>query len=314
MNRIQKYQDSIDKFFKTKLYQTYFNKEEFENILKYIKKNNFLLTIFLLTLSNNINKKNKIQQHGYYIGTSLELVLLIIRDIEKENLFKIKKKESNKIINLINIMLVNNLEQSASILTKDKLLKNYNTTIKNINIKMACVLDNDNNFDINKESFNNTDMCNYKFKNDTYIKKIYSSSKINKEDLNKYIENKYCEITEIASQFMWLLGGGNENQIIYIQKLGRYYGFLIKIFYDLNELEEDINNDNKINNYYPNIIINLGIQESFEYFFHYKKKFIELSIKLGVYSNIIKELLDYIEEYIDKFLDNTNKFLDNKDI
>jgi hypothetical protein len=310
MNRIQKYQDSIDKFFKTKLYQTYFNKEEFENILKCIKKNNFLLTIFLLTLSNNINKKNKIHQHGYYIGTSLELVLLIIRDMEKENLFKLKKKESIKITNLINIMLVNNLDQSASILTKDKLLKNYNTSIKIINTRIATILENNINF--NKENFKNTDLSNYKFKNDLHLKNIYSSYKINKDELNKYIEDKYCPITEIASQFTWLLGGGNENHLIYIQKLGRYYGFLIKIFYDIQELEEDINDDNKINNFYPNIIINLGIQESFEYFFYYKKKFIELSIKLGVYSNIIKELLDYIEDYFDKFLDNTNNFLENE--
>jgi hypothetical protein len=310
MNRIQKYQDSIDKFFKTKMYQTYFNKEEFENILKCIKKNNFLLTIFLLTLSNNINKKNKIHQHGYYIGTSLELVLLIIRDMEKQNLFNLKKKESIKITNLINIMLVNNLDQSASILTKDKLLKNYNTSIKVINTKIASILENNVNF--KKDSFKNTDIFNYKFKNASCINRIYLSSKINKDELNKYIEDKYCPITEIASQFTWLLGGGSENHLIYIQKLGRYYGFLIKIFYDIQELEEDINDDNKINNFYPNIIINLGIQESFEYFFYYKKKFIELSIKLGVYSNIIKELLDYMEDYFDKFLNNTNNFLENE--
>lgn len=310
MNRIQKYQDSIDKFFKNKLYQTYFNKEEFENILNCIKKNNFLLTIFLLTLSNNINKKNKIHQHGYYIGTSLELVLLLIRDMEKENLFKLRKKESIKITNLINIMLVNNLDQSSSVLTKDKLLKNYNLLIKNINTKIGSILENNVNF--TNEYFINTDLSNYKFNNNLSIKKLYSSSKINKDEINKYVEDKYCIITEIASQFTWLLGGGNENNLIYIQKLGKYYGHLIKIFYDTIELEEDINNNNKINNFFPNIVINLGIQESFEYFFYYKKKFIELSIKLGLYSNIIRELLDYMEEYFDKFLNNTNNFFENE--
>ena len=310
MNRIEKYQDSIDKFFKSKLYQTYFNKDEFENIQKNIKKNNFLLTIYLLTLSNNINKKNKIHQHGYYIGCSLELVLLLVRDMEKENLFNLNKKESIKITNLINIMLVQNLDQSSSIMTKEKLLKNYNLSFKLLNTKIAHILGN--NILINENNFNQTDLTNYNFSNNKYLEQIYKSKQINKDDFIKYIEEKYCIVTELASQFTWLLGGGNENMILHIQKLGRYYGFLIKIFFDLQELEEDIIKNNKINNFYPNIIINFGIQDSFEYFMYYKKKFIELSIKLGVYSKIIKELLDYIENYFDEFLKNTNPFLDIK--
>ena len=140
MNRIQKYQDSIDRFFKNKSYLTYLDNNECDLITESIKKNNFLVTIFLLTLTNNINKKNKIHQHGYYIGSSMELVFLISRFLEKEKLFKINKNLLIKLSNLSNILLIQNLELASAILTKEKLLKNYNLTIKQLNSKIINIL------------------------------------------------------------------------------------------------------------------------------------------------------------------------------
>ncbi len=307
MNRIQKYQDSIDRFFQNKSYLIYLNKNDCDKIINHIKNDNFLITIFLLTISNNINKKNRIHQHGYYIGSAIELALLILRQTEKKTYYNFDNNLLVKITNLINILLVQNLDLSSCVLSKDKLIKNYNNSIKQINSKIINILDsNQNNAN---EKLKYSDLIYYKFKNKNIKEKIKKYNKICNNEINNYIENKYGGILELACCLTWNLGGGNENLITHIRKLGIYFAFLIKIYFDISELEKDI--ENNIEN---NIIIHLGIQNTFEYFINYKKKFIELSLKLGMFNNTTKEILDYLEEKMDQFINNTDPFMEEIEI
>ena len=194
-------------------------------------------------------------------------------------------------------VLIQNLELASAVLTKEKLLKNYNSTIKQLNNKIINIFNN--KFQATDKIIT-TDLLNYKFKNPEFVRnQLKKSYKCTKDDFIKYIEDKYCSVIELAASLTWNLGGGNENMTKHIEKLGYYYGFLIKIYNDILEIEFDINDN------YPNIIINLGIQETFESFMYYKKKFIELLMKTGLYSNTIKELIDFIEDILDKFLENT---------
>jgi hypothetical protein len=307
MNRIQKYQDSIDKFFKTRLYLMYLDNTECNIITDSIRKNNFFVTIFLLTITNNINKKNKIHQHGYYIGSSMELAFLLQRSIEKQKIFNLNNENYIKITNLINILLSQNLELATSVLSREKLMKNYSSVFKLVNNKIITILNNKQTYHF--ESLTNTDLVNYKFKNLQKIINIFNkNNKLSEQEIIQYVETKYCPILEVAGLLTWNLAGGQDNITKYIEKLGHYYAFLIKIYYDLTEFETDI--ENEYNDFYPNIIINLGIQKSFEYFILYKKKFIELSIKLGLFSNTIKEVIDTIETKLDLFIENTKPFLE----
>ena len=302
MNRIQKYQDSIERIFINKLYLKYLNKEDSENIINNIKKNEYIITIFLLSITNNINKKNKVHQHGYYIGSSFELALLLIRSLEKPNMYNINSDTFVKINNLVNILLSHNLELASSVLSKDKLLKSYTTCFKIMNSKISNSINLD--FEINNGKFEYTDIINYKFNELKNIKNnLKKQKKLTFEEIKRYVENKYCPIIETASLFAWNLGGGQENYSIYIQKLGYYFAFLVKIYYDILELETDIKNTNL--EYYPNIVINLGIQKTFEFYNFYKKKFIELSIKLDMFTNTLKELIEKMENCVDKFVENT---------
>lgn len=302
MNRIQKYQDSIERFFINKLYLKYINKEDSEIIINNIKKNEYIITIFLLSITNNINKKNKVHQHGYYVGSSFELALLLIRSLEKSYIYNINNNQYVKINNLVNILLSHNLELSSSVLSKDKLLKSYTTCFKIMNTKITDSINLD--FEINKNTFEYTDIINYKFNEPkNYLNKLKKQKKLTNDEIKKYIENKYCPIIETAALFAWNLGGGQENYSIYIQKLGYYFAFLVKIYYDILELETDIKNTDL--DYYPNIVINLGIQKTFEFYIFYKKKFIELSIKLDMFTNTLKELIERMESCIDKFVENT---------
>jgi len=311
MNRIQKYQDSIDRFFKNKSYLTHLNNsKECEAITDSIKKNNFLVTILLLTITNNINKKNKIHQHGYYIGSSMELLFLLSRNREKENIFNLEKNLLIKINSLANILLIQNLELSSVVLSKEKLLKNYNSSIKLLNTEIISVLDEKINYNENKKV--SDEIINYNFKNSESVKKqLKRINQINKEELIKYIEKKYCSIIELAVVFTWNLAGGNENLVKFIQKIGYYFGFLTKIFFDILEIESDINMEND-KKYTTNILINFGIQETFELFMNYKKKFIELTMKLDLFSNTIKELIDFLEDIFDGFIEKTTPYMSNE--
>jgi hypothetical protein len=300
MNRIQKYQESVERFLKNKTHDIIDN-NSINVISSLLRNNNYLMAIFLLTISNNTNKKNKIQQHGYYIGCSMELLFLLLKITEKK--IKINNTYVLLLMSLINIMLVNNIELSTGLFTKEKNIKNYNSSIKLLNTK---IIEINNNYNFKNNNFLMSDLFNYKFKDPEKIKnKIKLSNKINKEELIKYIEDKYCNIIKFACGLTWNLGGGNENSAKYIQKLGYYYGILLKFNVDLEDIESEIMQDNKINNSYPSLIINLGIQQSFEFFFDIKQKFIELSIKLGLYNSIVKEIIDFIENRFDIFLANT---------
>jgi len=301
--RITKYQQSIYNFLKSKLSINYISHEDAEMIIDKIKNNYYLLAIFLLTMSNNI-KKNKIHQHGYYIGTSIELLLLVLQSKEKENMVNLDNKQLLKIVSLINIFYANHLEHSMQLLLKDKSLKSYNTSIKQINNKIISLL-NDNTLELELFDFTKTDLFNYKFddkKVENYKNKLKTSKKIKQEDLLKYIETKYCSIVELGCLLTWVSAGGSENNNLTVQKMGKYYGFLMKLYLDIIELDYDIEN---INNYSTNIIINLGVQNTFEYFITYKKKLIEVTIKLGLFNNIIREIIEYIENKLDTFIENT---------
>jgi hypothetical protein len=285
----------------------YLDNTECNIITDSIRKNNFFVTIFLLTITNNINKKNKIHQHGYYIGSSMELAFLLQRSIEKQKIFNLNNENYIKITNLINILLSQNLELATSVLSREKLMKNYSSVFKLVNNKIITILNNKQTHHF--ESLTNTDLVNYKFKNLQKIINIFNkNNKLSEQEIIQYVETKYCPILEVAGLLTWNLAGGQDNITKYIEKLGHYYAFLIKIYYDLTEFETDI--ENEYNDFYPNIIINLGIQKSFEYFILYKKKFIELSIKLGLFSNTIKEVIDTIETKLDLFIENTKPFLE----
>ncbi len=285
----------------------YLDNTECNIITDSIRKNNFFVTIFLLTITNNINKKNKIHQHGYYIGSSMELAFLLQRSIEKQKIFNLNNENYIKITNLINILLSQNLELATSVLSREKLMKNYSSVFKLVNNKIITILNNKQTYHF--ESLTNTDLVNYKFKNLQKIINIFNkNNKLSEQEIIQYVETKYCPILEVAGLLTWNLAGGQDNITKYIEKLGHYYAFLIKIYYDLTEFETDI--ENEYNDFYPNIIINLGIQKSFEYFILYKKKFIELSIKLGLFSNTIKEVIDTIETKLDLFIENTKPFLE----
>lgn len=293
LNKIERYKMSIDKFINTKSILSQFKNDKINDLLK---SNDYLITIFLLILSSYINRKKKIQQHGYYIGTSMELYLLMLND-------SINGEEKQKIISLINLSLIQNLEQSATIIQKDKLAKNYIQSLKLLNTNIMNLFNN--NITNDYEKFESSDIVYYKsdMRNEI-INKLKNKNKIKKDTLIKYIENTYSNISQLACTYVWTTPTNK-----YIQKLGYYFGILIKYNNDLENFESDLLNDKL---FCDNIIINLGINDSFEYFYDIKKSFFELNIKLDIFNNNIKELVEFIESKFDNLLNNTVNFIEDE--
>lgn len=318
MSRIQKYQDSIEKFFYNKLCLIYLNEKEAVELTNLIKNNLFIITIFLFLVSNNINKKNKVFQHSYYIGGLIELLNILIDKTNTTINTNYKNIDNDiyiKITNLINILLMQNLEMSSINMTKDKLIKNYCNLIKTANIISINALNN-NNLTIAYNKFTETDLMYYKFKNIKDVSQILGNyNKINSDDIIKYIENNYYPSIEYALSIVWICSGEKEEMNSVIKKLGYYFSFLLRINRDILDFENILENMRDTDmQYSKNIVINLGIQETFEWFIYYKKKFIELSLKLKLFSNNINDLIEFLENTLDNFINNTTPFIDSKNI
>lgn len=293
LNKIERYKLSIEKFINTK--STTKQNPDINNLLK---SNDYLITIFLLIFSSHVNHKKKIQQHGYYIGTCFELYLLLLNE-------KIENVTKQRIISLINLSFIQNLEQSATIIPKEKLSKHYATSLKLLNTNILSLYENKFTND-DYEKYTSSDIMYYKKQNrEIIITKLKNKNKIKKDILLKYIENTYGNITQFACNCVYL----SNNK--HIQKLGYYFGILIKYNHDLENFENDLLNDNI---FCDNLIINLGICNSFEYFYEIKRHFFELNIKLDIFNNNIKELVEFIESKFDTLLNDTENFMEEENI
>jgi hypothetical protein len=301
MSRISRYQDALSRFIKTKSSISELNKQYKIKITGILDLNDHLISIILLTIQNNKSRKNNIVLHGYYASTAVELLDLYIKFYDsnflKNSGNNISMNDMNKIIPLINICIADNIDYIKKN-NKDKLTDNY---FKILNNKLF------NIFDEIKISSNNfitkTDLQKYNFKNETILKtKLQKLKIIDKQDLNEYIEKKYGSLCQIAIIFGWLFGFENKDKFELLDKTGIYLGYIIKICYDFQNLEYDLENASDSS---TNYIINFGIQESFEIFIHNKFKFIENCFLLDIYTTTIKEIIDLYELKIDNFIDNT---------
>jgi len=154
-----------------------------------------------------------------------------------------------------------------------------------------------------------SDLLNLKTINENMYKKISNMNKYTQDDIINYIKKTYGNNGKIIFLISWILGGGNldKKTLSKIEMIGELFGLIYKICMDFDNIINDINNiDFKDNpeKTSKNIIINIGIQESFALFMETKSKFYEDSFKLEIYTHTMKEVIDELETKLDKCLDN----------
>lgn len=318
MSRIQKYNESLQRFIKDKscLFEDQSNKNlELSNyIYNQIQNNDLIFSILLLTVLNNQNKKNKIAMQGYYLASSIEFMNILLNVIEKKqdvvNLFNDQntymKLYSNLIIyvnkslqqNLESIKNVYNIQHQSFIGNILTSLNLYNDTFLTLNQF------SDFQLNITNKNCHNSIIQWYLKDNEELINKFKTFKQVKKESLHDYIEKRYVILCELAISVALIIGGGYQiKDNSKIKRLSKYFAMMYKMAKDFENLDDDIkNNENHTTNY----ILNFGLQEAYEVFLNNKQKFIEESMVEEIYTTTIKEIIDVIEINVDMIIDQTS--------
>jgi hypothetical protein len=90
MSRISRYQDSINKYMRTKSCINNFDTQMKKQIYDILEDSDYTIPIVLLTVLSSQNRKNKISLHGYYMGCGIELMIIMCKLIEHKNYYKEK--------------------------------------------------------------------------------------------------------------------------------------------------------------------------------------------------------------------------------
>jgi len=311
MSRIERYQESINKFIS--------NKNIFSEYIKNkLSKQDHFSGIILASILNHNSKKNAAKVHGYYMGIAIDLLYLLI-DINTYPLIYDKElgpiKKHNLIIELINLiyhLLRTNIETKYKDIKTNSLsndeLKNIFFIETYLNAKMTHIC---SSYEFNStKRTHKTDIINIRILTPK-LKSLYKNLyKVENDDLLKFIESTYNEIGIIVFTVGWVLGGGipKDGILKSLQEIGRNFGFIYKICIDFEKIEYDLENSSThgTNRYSTNIVLNQGIHDSFTLFMELKTQLIEKCLEQKIYTNTLKEIIDLLELKIDNCIKNTS--------
>jgi len=314
MSRISRYQESIEKYFKSKSSINNFDDVTKNFVLNACENTDYFLAIILLTTFKSQSKKTNASAHCYHIAAAMENIYLFMK--ESENYDNLPSTYSTKhtdystiklvILNNIHHNIALNLENICLEYTKDKTLK-LNTLInKIISSKLLSAMLNSNDFVkyVPTLDYKKYDMLDYKFKNKKHKQKLSSMKFYSCDMTMQMVKDSTCTLCQLIIHISWLLGGGENSASIdtQINAVGYHLGIIMKIAYDFHNIDNDLEIAKKSSR---NVVINLGIQESFELFDMHKQKYIEKSMILEIHTNTIKEIIDILAARIDNFIDNT---------
>lgn len=319
MSRISRYQESMENYFKLKSSVNDFDNITKNFILNACEKSDFFLAIISLTTFKSQSKKSNASSHCYHVAASMENIYLFMRESENydnlPNTYSTKQNDYNTIkIVLLNNIYRNvglNLENICSQLTKEKTLKLNNIINGLITTKLLPAIMDSNDFIkyVPTLDYKKYDMIDYKFKNDTHKQNLLSMKFYSHDMIIQMVKDSMCTLCQVVIHISWLLGGGDNNtsSVTQINNVGYHLGMVLKIAYDFYNVDNDLEKADKSSR---NVVINLGIQESFELFETHKQQYIEKSMLLDIHTNTIKEIIDILAARIDVFIDNTETIKD----
>lgn len=314
--RFALYQNSIKKFISGQ--SVIANYQFKDQLIKIMENSEFILPITLLTIMNGQLKKNKLKLvHGYEMATGIELLIILT------NLLKLKKKLTTpgklnindtvidslhtSLVSLINLSFSNNIAAITPHHEPSDIIKIFTTGSEQINEKtnkiVSAIMTLE--FPDNVKTSTKTDLKSFHFKNASVTDQLQKIKYLPREFVLKYATDTYGNICKLALILGWMIGGSAHDMINNLDRLGYHLGLLLKIAYDF----ENIDNDIEIclqNRPSLNYVINFGLQESFELFDESKKKFNEGLLTLEITSPTIKEFVDILEEKVNVALDHSS--------
>jgi hypothetical protein len=298
----------VDKYLKNKSVFMKNNIDNLDIITDNLELCDHSLAIILLTTMNNVRGSKQKNIHGYSMSAGIDILTMIAKLTDNRTYYEdIHGKERlkntlNELISGIYKSLFENLET----------VKHSTPPEIGFKISQICLEQlSDKIYDITKyytyspsKKMIKTDVSTLKFKNKDLIKNRYSKLyRLEKEEMTKYIDEKFGSLCKLTLILGWILGGGDEKTIETLEKIGNNLGYIMKIYYDFINIEKDIENASKTT---YNLIANIGVKESYILYIENKTLFIEGCCLLDIYSNTTKEILDILEEQIDDCLEKSN--------
>ena len=313
-SRINKYQEDLDKFLKTKSFIKDTSKMTQNIINNVLELTEHFPAILCLTILNNQCKKIDIKiLHGYYIASGIDILMLVTKICNNRDYF-------NSIYGSINIdnMITETTNYFYKCITQNiEILRDSRDGIIHNRLTQLCIeyatkLMSSITFKNNLSSNNKmkkTDlfcMSNInEFYND-YKKKNKLDENIIIEDTNK----RYGSICKLAVILGWVLGLGDDTclnkikslsdnkEINNLEKLADDIGLFLKIYDDFKNIVRDI----KIGQYSMNYVINYGIKQSFIKLTETKTKFLEGIVILKIETRTIKEIIEMVMTNVDEII------------
>lgn len=294
MSRIIRYQESIDRFIKTKGYLN-LSIENTELLNKFNSYINHYISIILLTIVNLQCTKLNCRYNCYYIASSID-ILYILSIISTEYDYYKNMYGNDKLYHLLTeaqIILQLNITQNILSINNQNVIKAFQKCISYIhkNIYNALqIIKIETTEKIQNEVLIHKDITPELLKN-------YEECKgIKKDVLYDYIYKKYSSICTLALILGWIIGNGTLQSIELLETAGKNLGLIIKILLDFKNLKDDLEKCKK--HISTNIILHLGFVNSYIKFIESKINFIEIMLKLNIYNITIKEVIDNIEKEI----------------
>ena len=311
MSRINRYQEGILKFIKTK---SFINKtsSRTKNILyELLELSDHIPAILCLTILNNLCKKSDVKIHGYYLATGIDIMTLMAKVCNNREYFE-DKYGINSIDNMI--VEVNGWFFSciASNIETLRLGKNGNI---NHNISHLCIeyatkylyLITQKNTYVSNDKMKKTDLFCMDIIN-KYMNNYKQKNILTKEILMNDIELRYGSVCKLSLCLAWIIGQGDTKQLKELENLGNFIGMFLKIYDDFRYLERDLLNGKQSLNY----VINYGIKEAYIELIESKTSFIEGTLKLGINTKTSKEIIDMIVRDIDNIVKDVSVDLETQ--
>ena len=315
MSRISKYQDTIIKFFKTKNLFNDMGTESKKILFELIETINHNPAILCLTILNNQCKKYDIKIHGYYLASGIDLLSLIANiscnRYYYESIYN-RHTIDNLIIDLVSCFykcIIQNIDTL-------RMSKNRNINFKITQIcieysaKMIPRIIHKTNFISNKKMKKTDLFCrDFDEKSYTFYK---NKKKIDKLVILDEIQNRYGTVCQLAMCLGWILGQGDESNIMKIknidtdkyigkiESLGLKLGTILKIHDDFKNIDRDMD----ACPYTLNYVLNFGIKDSYMELIDTKSDFVEGMMYLGINTKTSKEILDIVTNNINDIVKN----------
>jgi hypothetical protein len=325
MSRVAKYRECISKFITTSTTLPIYGKGE--NIVTHNGLKNFIqdmiddsdnfLSIFLLTVVNNQNKKNKVNVNSYCAASIVEYLSFLQRLRHKRQIYQEKYGDCvndlipYKVTTCVMDLLYSNLEVTKRyVKNQEKFQKIAEKAIQLVSNEAPEI-----NGDILLEykSPKITDNL-YRFYLNQRMElqsKYLTLKLIKQESLIQYFKDTICRLFKLAVSLGWLLTASDDDTLSRVQEVGILFAIFYQIGLDFSTVDDDLIYASEHNKITYNYVINCGLQKSYEDFMNYKQRLITILIETDLYTRTVREMIESVDEWMNGFVAVSNPNTDS---